>query len=750
MIAPIAMMTVAAWVAQVPAPGGIDAVASATDSARVDARRAFTTAAAATAAWLRLERVRAPLLESDDPRCAAWLADAAEDSITLGLSVDGCGVATMVGIPTSSQRERCVSLLRDALTWTRAAERSARAAMSSGTATPELTARLDSVELAQRIPLIRACAAVLAGWSGALPEADAPAIIESAAMRLFSMRGSLSGNARTLADACCGLGLTRSGHGADADAVLAPLAANPNAEPVLRLLAIAGLAENAAPNASGRRRALDGLRARYGVSLDDDSRLVLGDLDFRLARASATDATSTALPGAAGPAPAWRGWLDAVSATPPARRAAVRAAALARIAQHAGSMDDPVVRVARALAAIGSSEGRAPGTALLRGALTDPALDAGVRTLAMLELGRAELLLGHPSEGAAALLEFAQAYPSEPVSRHAIDAAVAAARGTGDSLLFARVLATAVARFPDHPDHAAWRVEQSALMLSSDIEVETRQSPARRAALALDGLDRADRSGVTDPALRADLAIAAADALNDEMRADAAIEALDRARPLPGIVLPEAVRQRMLEERIRALVLATRSIEMDRSVADAISMDAPATADAAARVLRRMSATDLGSVAAASTDEQQIARIARLADATLHIAPPTPERDEILARAFVVARMHDSAQAAARRAIAARGERADLSLALAESLWGIGGDAALAEAFALYERVSRTVREESPAWWLCQARRLQILDRVNRTTEAIAPKVARLKAMDPALGGPAFAASLLEVAARHE
>lgn len=744
------VMTLAALVAQAPAPEGIDALAAATEVARTEARRPFTTAAAATAAWTRLERVRAPLLESDDPRCAAWLADAAEDAITLGLAIDGCGVATIVGIPTPEQRERCTALLRDALTWTRAAERSARAAISAGTATPELATRLDSVELAQRIPLIRACAAVLAGWSGALPETDAPAIIESAASRLAAMRGALSGNARTLADACCGLGLARIGRHAEADAVLAPLAANQAAEPVFRILAITALAENAAANASGRRRALDALRARYSASLDDDSRLLLGDLDFRLARAAAADATSTATPGAPGPVPAWRGWLDAVATTPPARRTAVRAAALARIAQHAGSMDDPVVRVARALAASSSSEGRAAGTALLRGALADPALEAGVRTLAMLELGRAELLLGHPSEGATALLEFAQAYPSEPVSRHAIDAAVAAARGTGDSLLFARVLATAVARFPDHPDHAAWRVEQSALVLSSDTAMESRESPARRAALALDGLDRADRSGVTDPALRADLAIAAADALNDEVRADAALEALDRARPLPGTVLPEAVRQRMLEERIRALVLATRSIEMDRTVADATAADANGTADAAARVLRRMSAADLGSVAAAAVDEQQIARIARLADATLHLATPTPERDEVLARAFIVARMHDSAQAAARRAIAARGERADLTLALAESLWGIGGDAALAEAFTLYEQVSRAVPEQSPAWWLCQTRRLQILDRVNRSTEAIAPKVARLKAIDPALGGPAFAASMLEVAARHE
>ena len=200
------MMTVAALVAQAPAPDGIDALAAATEVARAEARRPYTTSVAATAAWTRLERLRTPLLESDDPRCAAWLADAAEDAITLGLAIDGCGVATIVGIPTPEQRERCTALLRNALTWTRAAERSARAAIAAGTVTPELATRLDSVELAQRIPLIRACAAVLAGWSGALPETDAPAIVESAATRLAAMRGALSGNARILTDECCGLG----------------------------------------------------------------------------------------------------------------------------------------------------------------------------------------------------------------------------------------------------------------------------------------------------------------------------------------------------------------------------------------------------------------------------------------------------------------------------------------------------------------------------------------------------------------
>jgi hypothetical protein len=64
--------------------------------------------------------------------------------------------------------------------------------------------------------------------------------------------------------------------------------------------------------------------------------------------------------------------------------------------------------------------------------------------------------------------------------------------------------------------------------------------------------------------------------------------------------------------------------------------------------------------------------------------------------------------------------------------------------------VGRSVPEGSPAWWLCQARRLQVLDRVNRSRESIAPRVARLRAMDPALGGDRFAATLLDLAARSE
>ncbi len=716
---------------------------AAVDAARVDAQRTFASDAAAAAAFARLERLRAPLLASADPRAAIWMADAAEDALTVGLSIGQCGAAAAIGMPTAEQRARATALLREALTTTRAAEAAARAALDAGTASAELAARLDGVELSRRIPLLRACAATLAAWSGAVPEADAPAILESAAARLAALRTAIPPAARPLAETCLGLALARLGRGGEADAVLAPIAGDRGASPTLRALAIAGLAERATTSPAGRRRALDTLRTRHAESLDDATRLLLGDLDFRLARAAALDATGAERASAS----PWRGWLDAAAAAGPATRDAMRAEALARLARAPDAPDDAVTRAARALAKVRDPQTRDEGAAALRQACDDPSLDAAVRATAQLELGRALLLLGRPAEGADALLEYARANPAEPASRHAIDAAVAAARGNGDPALLARVLSTAVARFPDHPDHAAWRVEQAALALAPDAPEPAREPPAMRAARALEALDRADRTGIADPAIRADLAIAAAEAMSEQLDGDAAIAALARVGAADG--LPPAMRDRMLEERIRAVIVSGRSIDADPAIAAAVADDAAAAADAAARVLRRMSAVDLGTLASAPADVRRATDLARLAEATMRMAPTTPERDEVLARALVAAGRADAAVAVARRAIAARGERLDLMLALAEALWG-GGNDGLAEAMALYDRVGRAAPERSATWWLAQLRRLQILDRVGRSTESIGPRVTRLRAVDPALGGPQLAAAFLELAARHE
>jgi hypothetical protein len=573
-------------------------------------------------------------------------------------------------------------------------------------------------------------------------------------MRLGTLRGQLEGGSRALADLAYGMACARLGRAEEADSVLAPIAAR-GAEEGSRVLAVIAMAECASPSAAGRRRALALLRDRHGAGLGDASLLALGDAEFRQARQAAGDATG----GATAATPAWRGWMDAVAAAPEARRSALRRAALARIALHAddlrtGDADDPVVTVAVALARLadaGATAGRAQAAEALRAAIAAPTLDPGIRALSQLELGRAELLLGRPADGARSLLAFAEANAGDPASRHAIDAAVAAARGTGDAALLARVLGTATARFPDHPDHAAWRVELAALALSPDSPEPEREAAPRRLARARDAMDRADRNRVTDAALRADLAIAGAEAANEMLRPDDALAILARAEAAAkDPALSTALRQRMLEERIAALAQLGRAIEGDAAVRAAIDADAAATADAAARVLRRLLPADVAALAVTPPDPGVRDRALRLADFVQRTAGPDPARDEITVRALLVGGLPDAALATARRVATTRGDRLDALTALAEALWLAGGESNLAEAMPLWTRIAAAAPARGPTWWLAELRRLQILDRVNRNVDVIAPKVARLKAIDPALGGPELLPVFLDLAARHE
>ncbi|MFM8817624.1 MAG: hypothetical protein ACKOHI_07085, partial [Phycisphaerales bacterium] len=98
----IAVLALAAAAAGAPAHARQDSpdlstALAAVDAAREDAQRTFTSDAAAAAAFARLERLRAPLVAAADPRAAIWMADAAEDALTVGLSIGQCGTAAAIG-----------------------------------------------------------------------------------------------------------------------------------------------------------------------------------------------------------------------------------------------------------------------------------------------------------------------------------------------------------------------------------------------------------------------------------------------------------------------------------------------------------------------------------------------------------------------------------------------------------------------------------------------------------------------------
>jgi len=53
----------------------------------------------------------------------------------------------------------------------------------------------------------------------------------------------------------------------------------------------------------------------------------------------------------------------------------------------------------------------------------------------------------------------------------------------------------------------------------------------------------------------------------------------------------------------------------------------------------------------------------------------------------------------------------------------------------LYRRIAAGSPPESPSWWLAELRQLQILKRVGKDVDRIPPRVERLRAVDPELGG---------------
>lgn len=740
------------------APDAITAV----DTARAEAARDYASPPAAVAAYKRLERAREALLTSGDPRASIWYADAAEDAFMLGISADDCGLDALVGLGTPDARTRTGTLMRQVLSWTQRADELARTELAQGTATPALAARLESVERARRIPLLRSVGAIWAARVGALPAEDSRAVLESALLRLQSLAPQLDGPARTLSDVSIGLAQLMLGQHDKVQATLSPLLANQQADPNSRLMALVITAEAMGKTPSEQRRALASLRTHHQERLDELQRLLLGDADFRLA------STAAATP------PSWQGWVDAMNAAPANRRALVRNSVLERIATHGTNAEDPVVQVARALRDVRNPQLREKAVEVLAvvlapnepnngaastGARVTPSsasMPADFRVVAEFELGRAELQLGRARDGCTRLLRFSQDHPADPASRNAIDVAVIAARSLGDPALLATVLDTAVKRFPDHPEHSAWRVEAAALALSPDASLLVERQPApRRYAQAVDALERADRTSRLDPAMRAELVVAAAEAANEMRHADDALALLskladpsNKSATLPGI--PRDLRERMLEERIAALAIGGRSIDGDTWVNLERAADANATADACARVLRRQIPTDLASGLIDPPDPETRTRIVRLADATQRLAPPTPERDDIVVCALLLGQVPDLALPVARRVVAARGDRADALLALAECIFAVGDQAGLAESMQLHTRLARSATDGSPAWWVAELRRLQTLDRVNKNVEIIAPRVARLRAAHPDLGGPALQAQFLALAARHE
>jgi len=89
----------------------------------------------------------------------------------------------------------------------------------------------------------------------------------------------------------------------------------------------------------------------------------------------------------------------------------------------------------------------------------------------------------------------------------------------------------------------------------------------------------------------------------------------------------------------------------------------------------------------------------------------------------------------------------DATLLRIRALRARGGEASLAEAFALARDLGRGAANGSPLWWEANALQLELLARSGRNPESIPPWINRLRALDPGLGGPATKARIEAIAA---
>jgi tetratricopeptide (TPR) repeat protein len=149
-------------------------------------------------------------------------------------------------------------------------------------------------------------------------------------------------------------------------------------------------------------------------------------------------------------------------------------------------------------------------------------------------------------------------------------------------------------------------------------------------------------------------------------------------------------------------------------------------------------------------DAQALARRTLLPAAQLleqHAASQPPSQQSsnalttVIARAYLFSGEFNNALPRFDDLLRRSPDRADLLLGRAESLYGLGGEAQFAEAMPNYKRLAAAGPDSSAGadvFWLSQLRMLQIVDRVNRHTEDILPRIERLRQQDPTFGGERF------------
>lgn len=737
----------------------------------------------------RLRTLRTALVARDtrDPFTVLWISDAAEDELSLAFFGADGGADAIAGSSGSALVPRARAALDRVLTLLDTAD--ARAASISPESVPAaspLAQRLDSDARVRR-PFLRAAVramllAIERSGESAAASRERPAKGAALLRELSLLRPQLPPRLRPESDLA---EVAAAAVAAQCDAARYAAARIIQArDPTLTVLARI-LSCDCLLNERRGEEAIRQLIALHAVQgLSTPLRLLVADAIVR-ARGTLGKSPTTEL--------TLRPWTDTLDRAQAAERAGVRRAVLERIAGAARGQPaygdlPPLAEVALAREALLANPADREALARLAPHATQTR-NATAQVAALETIADAVVAARMWPEAADAYRALALAAAQEPVSLPAMQAALDIelsldrADPAGREAQLEEALGLAINRFPELPTRPASLAQLEAIQLRRFLQQAMAATPETRPALAqqaadaaqrLTDLDAAARRAGLDPGSRVSATAEMARTAADFLAADA-VQAT-RANALPSPEQWESWSkfdaQRIL--RLRLERAAMHSAEPARIMTAELALlpdsmldaQTPAALTAITNFMRRQvelagDANLQGSPRSVQHAQRALAAgqawealsATRGGDGSAQ--PLTAAFDRLAADAALLAQDWENALARAETIALANAQSVDDQRRLVEALSHAHQDAVRLGLKDLRdERRTRGMNaaraleamapDGSPAWWLAQSVQLRIAEESGRGGDPVLASIARLRAADPALGGPLMSAAILE------
>lgn len=672
--------------------------------------------------------------------------------------------------------------------------------------------RLAREERDRRVPYLRGVGAYLHATLNVTDRLEQRAAFELALELLAPLAGELEGLLRPRARLYAGLALFRLGRFDEADEAFRTVAGDKEATMSDVFAARLGGALNRAASrgpAAGLE-ALDSIEERYADADGFFFRVLIADRRFLLQKALAEQATAAERPRLM--ARAFAAYTDLLSRDMGVPADTVRSVVLAKLAAAGEDAPleslPPIATVARGETLARDAATRAKGIDMLEEALRRTDLDQPTRAVAAFALGRALAADHRWLEAARRFEQVAREFPTDRQAEAAIELAASiladvltvAPDSAEAAAQYESTLAMLLQRYPTLKSVERWRFEAGRLRFERGDLAGARE---HFAAVAPGSATWAESRFMLAAITRAE-ALAEKDQSRHPARSDAALLQIEKSRVaireaqsgerdasrlaalsnlLDLLTLHEAEMHLLAGRASDALaVLESLGTPSDRALlGESMSLRLKAyhalgrSADVLREVTRFLDSIpdQAGAVvpsmlAALQDDVERLldegrsdearrraerdllplaeALSAWLTSASLDAAQQLPLRIR-LGDAFRAAGVFDRALPLYEASLAASPGTLQAVFGRADCLFGL---ARYEEAMNEFRRISASRRESRDRfYWHAELRMLEILDRVNRNSEQIRPRIDRLRQMDPSLGGPRFRPTFDSLANKH-